>query len=276
MVKKSSTRTRKPRVPKGETEYKLMNTWEAMLIPNEVPFEERKRILADVCELSKKPFPVNIATEMTPMTPYEEFQVAFSWFFFFSVVLYGPFIVLALLFYKFEWGVALMCIGAAIAMMPAECNPALSFTPIASLNLKYFSYRAIWKETLPPDIPYICVTPPHGLFPIGGLLGVFAMPRFTGFFGRGIAATAVLNVPVLGNLLRSLGCIDASRQSCDRFLQGGSSIGISSGGIAEIFETNTINGAQRVETIILSSRGGICKMALQNGVDIIPGELGGC
>lgn len=48
--------------------------------------------------------------------------------------------------------------------------------------------------------------------------------------------------------------------------------GISSGGIAEIFESNCISGT---ETIILKSRHGICKLAILNGVDIIPGYLFG-
>lgn len=258
-----------------ETEFKLMNTWEAEHIPNDMPFEERKKKLASICDLSKQPFPSDSCTELTSMTAYEEFSVIFVWFLLFSLMLYGPFVVLWFLYYKLEIGLALVGAGVAIAMLPAKFNAAICFSRIATLNLKYFSYRAVWKTTLPPDRPFICLTPPHGLFPIGGILGIFAMPRFTGFFGHGIAATAVLSVPIFGNLLRYLGCIDATRGNCTRCLEGGGSLGISSGGIAEIFETNTINGASRKETIILKSRGGICKLALQNGVDIVPGYLFG-
>ena len=50
------------------------------------------------------------------------------------------------------------------------------------------------------------------------------------------------------------------------------SIGISSGGIAEIFETNSELGT---ETIILKSRRGIARMALEHGVPIIPGYFFG-
>lgn len=289
-----------------ESDYKLMNTWEAELIPKDLPFEDRKKKLASICELSKTPFPPNSCTELVPMTVLEEVSVMLVWFLVFALILYGPFIVLWSLYYKFEVGLVLVAGSVVITLVPAEFSEAICFSRVATLSLKYFSYRAVWKTTLPPDRPFIAVTPPHGLFPIGGVLGIFAMPRFTGLFGHGIAATAALMVPVFGNLLRYLGCIEATRANCDKYLQKGASLGISSGGIAEIFETNTIHGdtnpgaitttataetvtatgtttkitataggARRRETIILKSRGGICKMALQNGVDIVPGYLFG-
>jgi 1-acyl-sn-glycerol-3-phosphate acyltransferase len=260
---------------KAEKEYKLMNTWEAEYIPKDLPFEDRKVKLASICSLSETPFPANSCTELVPMTIYEEFAVMAVWFVLFSLMLYGPFVVIWLLLHKVEVGLALVVAGVVITLLPAEFSDAICFSKIATLNLKYFSYRAVWKMTLPPDRPFIAVTPPHGLFPIGGILGIFAMPRFTGFFGHGIAATAVLMVPIFGNLLRYLGCIEATRENCSNYLARGASLGISSGGIAEIFETNTINAARRKETIILKSRGGICKLALQNGVDIVPGYLFG-
>jgi 1-acyl-sn-glycerol-3-phosphate acyltransferase len=119
---------------------------------------------------------------------------------------------------------------------------------------------------------YIGIQPPHGLFPFGGLLGMFAMPRFVGFSGRGIAASAILAVPVIGQLLKTIGCIDASRDNVKKYLASGESIGVSTGGIAEIFEANAKDGC---ECIIMKSRGGICKLALQHGVPIVPGYLFG-
>ena len=203
------------------------------------------------------------------MSFMEEFIVASIWFLFFSVVLFGPFIILALLYFKPSVALAVIAVGIGISCTPAPFTPSICSSYIATLNLKYFNYRAIWKETIPPGIPVIAVTPPHGLFPVGGILGIFALPRFAGFCGRGVAATALLYVPILGNLLRYLGCIEATKEVCTATLQRRESIGISSGGIAEIFETNTTHDG--VETIILESRGGICKLALQTGVDIVPG-----
>ena len=69
-----------------------------------------------------------------------------------------------------------------------------------------------------------------------------------------------------------LGCVEADRKVLDSYLTQGQTIGISSGGIAEIFETNSEHGT---ETIILKSRRGIARMALQHGVPIIAGYFFG-
>ena len=71
-----------------------------------------------------------------------------------------------------------------------------------------------------------------------------------------------------------LGVISASRENCKRHLRNDSIIGISSGGIAEIFETNSSPGSE-TECIILKSRGGICKLALQTGSNLLPSYLYG-
>ena len=55
-------------------------------------------------------------------------------------------------------------------------------------------------------------------------------------------------------------------------MTAGESIGISTGGIAEIFETASDG---KTECIILKSRGGVCKLALRHGVPIVPGYLFG-
>jgi hypothetical protein len=98
--------------------------------------------------------------------------------------------------------------------------------------------------------------------------------RFGGYFVRGIAANAILSVPIIGNLLSMIGTVSASRENCMSYLAAGSIIGISSGGIAEIFETNASPGSE-TECIILKSRGGICKLALQTGCNILPSYLYG-
>ena len=56
--------------------------------------------------------------------------------------------------------------------------------------------------------------------------GYIIIYRFGGFAGRGAAASAILNVPVIGNLLRSLGCVEAHRHILDMYLQNGETIGM--------------------------------------------------
>ena len=89
---------------------------------------------------------------------------------------------------------------------------------------------------------------------------------------RGVAATALLRFPIVGNLFRLIGVIDASRKNVKKHLNMRFSVGISSGGIAEIFETNS---ERNTECIILKSRGGICKLALETGSYLIPSYIFG-
>eukprot|EP01035_Chromulina_nebulosa_P019352 gene19352-25217_t len=142
----------------------------------------------------------------------------------------------------------------------------------------WFVFFGLWNEYIPLDKPSIIVGPPHGVFPFGSLLGCMSIPRTSGVYMRGIAASALLYFPIIGNFLRYVGIIDASRKNVIKHLNNGESIGISSGGIAEIFETKNVvnNNTDRYqECIILKSRGGICKLALTTGSYLIPSYIFG-
>jgi hypothetical protein len=58
-------------------------------------------------------------------------------------------------------------------------------------------------------------------------------------------------------------------------LRDGWALGVSSGGIAEIFETGGNKNGERVETIILKSRGGLAKLALETGAYLVPSYIFG-
>lgn len=73
-------------------------------------------------------------------------------------------------------------------------------------------------------------------------------------------------VPGFKQILRSIGVIDASRQSARRALeQYPYTIGISTGGVAEVFETNSHD-----ECILLKERTGMIKLAIRTGADLVP------
>jgi 1-acyl-sn-glycerol-3-phosphate acyltransferase len=251
--------------------YKLIEVWKAPELPQGISEEERRRFLEDMSLTSKEPFPPNVANKLCDMPFHEELIVALVWLAVFSMMLYGPFIVLFFLWWRPIGGI-FVCVALSVISVfgPSAFSKTACFSQLATLMLKYFSFRGLWKDYPDPKKPYIYVGPPHGLFPFGSFLGMLAIPRFGGFYVRGIAASAVLKFPIVGNILRILGVVDASRANVKRYLEDGWMIGISSGGIAEIFETDT-NAAAATECIILKSRGGICKMALQTGCDIIPG-----
>jgi 1-acyl-sn-glycerol-3-phosphate acyltransferase len=91
------------------------------------------------------------------------------------------------------------------------------------------------------------------------------MPRTGGFNFKGLTASAVINSPIIRQVITWIGGIDASKEVAGAALKSGWTIGIPSGGIAEIFETNNDN-----ETIILRRRKGIVRLAFRTGTPLVP------
>lgn len=67
-----------------------------------------------------------------------------------------------------------------------------------------------------------------------------------------------------------MGVIDASRHIARKALEDGESLGISTGGVAEVFETNADD-----ECIVLKQRVGLIKLAINTGADLVPCYLFG-
>jgi hypothetical protein len=260
---------------KMAVKFKMINAWEAKYIRGDVSLEERHSQIESNCQLSDTPFPSRSAADICEMPWYEEMMVCIFWFALFALVLYGPFVLLILLYIDPIAAITSLALLFGFSYwMGSSFEKTSCYSYISTLMLKYFSYRGVWRSYPDHTTPFIGVGPPHGLFPFGALAGALAIPRFGGYHIRGIAASAVLSVPIIGNLLKIIGCVDASRHVVRSYLHEGHIIGISSGGIAEIFETDSTPGAES-ECIILKSRGGICKMALQTGCDILPSYLFG-
>jgi hypothetical protein len=73
-------------------------------------------------------------------------------------------------------------------------------------------------------------------------------------------------VPGFKQILRTIGIVDASRESARHALETFPyTIGISTGGVAEVFETNSAD-----ECILLRERVGMIKLAIRTGADIVP------
>lgn len=167
-----------------------------------------------------------------------------------------------------------------LALMLQPFVPSVLNSWLAAQVLKYFSFRFILLErpptqspcatqhkTDPPTMrPQILVAPPHGVFPYGNLLAMLVWPSLTGHHFRGLAANSALRVPIFKQILRSMGVVDASRETARRMLEEYPyTIGISTGGVAEVFETNNAD-----ECIILRERLGLIKLAIRTGADLVP------
>jgi 1-acyl-sn-glycerol-3-phosphate acyltransferase len=138
------------------------------------------------------------------------------------------------------------------------------------LVVKYFSFKVITECEYDPKCRHIYVAPPHGVFPYGNLLAVQAWRARFGFPFRGLASSAALRVPVFKQVLRCVGVVDASRHVAHKALVEDGAIGISTGGVAEVFETNHGD-----ECILLKERIGLIKLAIRTGAELVPCYLFG-
>lgn len=157
-----------------------------------------------------------------------------------------------------------------LILLPQPFLPSALQSWLAVAVSKYFSFRFISDEQLLPNRRRILVAPPHGVFPYGNILAMICWPSSFGFPFRGLAASSALRVPIFKQILRGLGVTDASRHVARKVLEGGNSLGISTGGVAEVFETNAGD-----ECIVLKERVGLVKLAIRTGADLVPCYLFG-
>lgn len=138
------------------------------------------------------------------------------------------------------------------------------FATLAEWLIKYFSFKGIWEGKFNLSKPYILVAPPHGVFPFGNLLTMFIWPRLTQSFIKGLGASALFKAPLFKHIFTWVGAIDASWENAYKNLLQGP-IGVSPGGIAEIYEVNNSD-----EVIILKNRKGMIRLAFQTGASLVP------
>jgi Diacylglycerol acyltransferase len=165
-------------------------------------------------------------------------------------------------------------LGLGIILLPLTILPqpfvkSTLHSWIAVQVSRYFSFRLIseeYSDAVANERPQIFVAPPHGVFPYGNLASMLAWPSYSGDHFMGLASSAALRPPVFKQLLCSIGVIDASRESALSALQTyPRAIGISTGGVAEVFETNGED-----ECILLRERIGAVKLAIRTGADLVP------
>lgn len=190
-----------------------------------------------------------------------------------TVALIGKFIIGDVKFTFKVFGIMLL----PLAILPQAYVPSTLQSWLAIQLCKYFSCRFLYEERPPHPEPQnekyhpaVMVAPPHGVFPYGNLLSMIVFPALFGHPFRGLASSAALRPPIFKQVLRSIGVVDASRHVARKTLEGGESIGISTGGVAEIFFTNEDN-----ECILLKERIGLIKLAIRTGADISPCYLFG-
>mmetsp|Transcript_22471 Transcript_22471/g.32800 ORF Transcript_22471/g.32800 Transcript_22471/m.32800 type:complete len:365 (-) Transcript_22471:96-1190(-) len=215
-------------------------------------------------------------TSIAPMTLMEELFALIIFVFGVPGSAYSVPIVLAVVGYFLGSVVKTIVIGFAIlapfAFLPAPFFEKSLSTWYSLQILRYFSFKCIYAEPIEENKPHILVAPPHGVFPFGNIVTMIAFPSIMGFSFLGLASSAALRMPIFRQLLCTIGVIDASRASATKALNNNHTIGISTGGVAEVFETNSKTGH---EVVVLQSRKGLVKLAMRTGASLVPCYLFG-
>lgn len=159
-----------------------------------------------------------------------------------------------------------------LSMIPAPFDERSLTSWMSFQILRYFSFKVIFRERLQPNQPRILCAPPHGVFPFGNIVTMIAFPSVMGFSFRGLASSVALRAPIFRQLLCTIGAVDASKDTALKLLKRKMTLGISTGGVREVFEANNPSGD---EVVVLKNRKGMVKLALQTGADILPCYLFG-
>lgn len=130
----------------------------------------------------------------------------------------------------------------------------------------------------PRESPVIYAFVPHGIFPFGLAFSCLPQRGYEHTWGlfRPVVATATRLFPLVRTFIDWMGGVDASRRAVSSALQSSASssdrrLGISPGGIAEMFETYPKPGYHpNDEAALIRHRDGMFKLALQHNVPIVP------
>jgi Diacylglycerol acyltransferase len=196
----------------------------------------------------------------------------------FSMVYFiAPFYILSslivvLYFYNKVWAWIYLSPMITSAMLPPIAMPYV--IRCLSPMLDYFDYHEI-HEVSPINVAdeirsgrqnYICVVQPHGVISFVGILSAVhgTVPEFVGTLPTAVA-DALLYTPILKHVLGIFHLISASKRSLQSTLKKKGIYGtivLYVGGMAELFLSD-------------EQRKGFIKLALQQGVDIVPVYLFG-
>lgn len=159
------------------------------------------------------------------------------------------------------------------ASIPPIASPFV--IKLLSPMLDYFDYEQI-HETSPVDVRleirngknYLCVFQPHGAISFVGICSAIAAPPEIQGKLHTAVADAVLHTPILKHIMGIFGLISAKKSSMQQTLKKSGaegSIVLYVGGMAELFLS-----CENEERLYLNKRKGFIKLALTEGVDIVP------
>ena len=115
------------------------------------------------------------------------------------------------------------------------------------------------------DRPLIFMSIPHGIVPMASVLSPLVSPDIFGTAAVGTVASVVFYIPFIRNIVHWYGARSVSRKSLSRILSLGRHVGLVCDGIRGMFVNS-----REAEHVLLRHRKGVAKVALQNGVHVVP------
>mmetsp|Transcript_25332 Transcript_25332/g.38911 ORF Transcript_25332/g.38911 Transcript_25332/m.38911 type:complete len:319 (+) Transcript_25332:206-1162(+) len=164
-------------------------------------------------------------------------------------------------------------LAVALPMFISIIIPPLPSTFILRMlkpMLYYFDYEAIYtddknvRQAIAGGKNFLFAAQPHGILSFVGMCAAVSKPD-DAMKVPTAAASAVLQTPLLKNLMGVFNLVDASAHNLKKILKGGGSVLIYIGGIAELFKS-----CRAEERLYLKKRKGFIKLALREGVDVVP------
>ena len=172
---------------------------------------------------------------------------------------------------KKRWQKALVILSAALIIFYPHGawkrfrNSRLWDSWLTSLRVKVVSERP--KERAAGHRRKLVALSPHGIFPFTVALPLLGKLNETVFDGVSpVVAGVVLRVPILRQVVRWLGAVEATPQKMRAALEGERNLAVLPGGIGEMFK----DPGRGREAALLRSRKGFVRVALQAGADIVP------
>jgi acyl-CoA synthetase (AMP-forming)/AMP-acid ligase II/1-acyl-sn-glycerol-3-phosphate acyltransferase len=215
-------------------------------------------------------FPDNCGLSSVPITKVQEYG-----YFVYALQLFGVFFWLPVFLLLVVWYTSWMfsipfLIGFYIFNFIPDYDawpPAFRTHFVNRLIARYYSYRTIIEAPIAAydGITSIYAMGPHGVFGIGPTYQAMINGLMVGEDFHMLAAPVVFSFPFYGMLLKMLGAKSVERKSFMSLLQRGRSVGVIPGGIAEMFSIRPDE-----ETMVIASRKGFVKIALETGSQIVP------
>uniref|UniRef100_A0A6B2LBC0 Acyltransferase n=1 Tax=Arcella intermedia TaxID=1963864 RepID=A0A6B2LBC0_9EUKA len=130
---------------------------------------------------------------------------------------------------------------------------------------RYFKMTYKVEQPLDTSRNYLICHFPHGVFPLGPLLGSSVVKIMSpGLKVYGISSDSIFKIPLYRHIFSWLGCRPATRENFKKLL-GEASCGVVVGGLAEMYMQHEDH-----EEVLLRSRKGFVEVALETGSPLVP------